>query len=267
MAKQSGIHQLRGKVGEHSYYKQTGVASGLVRSINQGMSARVKTSEEYANVRLNNAEFGQGGRIASVLARYITPKYRPMILPFSQSKMAKIVLEYIKNDTTAPWGQRNITPANSGEMQVAALNSVVKNRFEDFGFNLNIDEEATEFNVDATVQTVNKLAAIGADGLDVRFLAISTWIGTYDVANKRYDNSYARANIYDNDLTPVKTSSSITFKYALRPAPPQDWPAFLAGRTGLVILLPYRTINGQKHTLQEHCTFKAFILQDGDVNL
>lgn len=267
MAKQSGLHQLRGKVGEHSYYKQTGVANGLVRSINPGLSQRVKTSEEYANVRLNNAEFGQGGRIAAVLAQYITPKYRPMILPFSQSKMAKIVLEYIKNDNTAPWGQRNITTANSGEMQVAALNSVVKNRFEDFGLDLNVDEEHTTLTVACKPETINKLSAIGAEGFVVRFLAISTWIGTFDTgAAKRYDNSYARANIYETDFENPSAEDKAEFTYALRPAPPRDWPAFVAHRTGLVILLPYRTINGQNYTLQEHCTFKAFLLDDGVVS-
>lgn len=266
MAKQSGLHQLRGKVGEHSYYKQTGVQSGLVRSINQGMSQRVKTSAEYANVRLNNAEFGQGGRLAAVLAQYITPKYRPMILPFSQSKMAKIILEYIKNDTTAPWGQRNITAANSGEMQVSALNAVVKNRFDDYGLKLSVDEETSVLTIEATSETLNKFSAIGADGCDVRFLAISTWIGTYDTYNRRYDQSFARANIYDEETFEPQVGDDISFTYTLRPAPPAGWPAFAAMRTGLVILLPYRTINGQKHTLQEHCSFKAFILEDGDVN-
>lgn len=266
MAKQSGIHQLRGKVGEHSYYKQTGVASGLVRSINQGMSARVKTSDEYANVRLNNAEFGQGGRIAAVLAQYITPKYRPMILPFSQSKMAKIVLEYIKNDSTAPWGQRNITPENSGEMQVAALNSVVKNRFEDFGLVLIVNEETTSLTVTCKSETVNKLSAIGAEGFEIRFLSISTWIGTFDKGTaKRYAPSHARAYIYQTDFENPSAEENFEFTYGLRPAPPAGWPAFGAYRTGLVILLPYRTINGQKFTLQEHCTFKAFLLNDGVV--
>lgn len=266
MAKQSGIHQLRGKVGEHSYYKQTGVASGLVRSINQGMSQRVKTSDEYANVRLNNAEFGQGGRIAAVLARYITPKYRPMVLPFSQSKMAKIVLEYIKNDTSAPWGERNIVAANSGEMQVAALNAVVKNRFADYGFQLSVDEETTTLTMRASAETVSKLSAIGADGLDVRFLATTTWIGTYDEGNRRYSPSYARANIYDDELSDLTAESYVDIPYALRPAPPAGWPAFVATRTGVVILMPFRSINGLKHTLQEHCTFNAFILEDGQVN-
>lgn len=257
---------MRGKVGEHSYYRQTGIASGLVRSINQAMSSRVKNDESFANTRLNNAEFGQAGRIASVLAQYISPKFRPMVLPFSQSKMAKVILEYIKTDTESDWGQRNIVAANSGEMQVAALNSVVKNRFEDFGFSLSIDEETGELTVEVTSETVSKVSAIGASGIDFRFVATTTWLGTFLESTGKYADSYARANVYDDRLNAPRDSNEVVFHYSLRPAPPQGWPAIMAERTGVLIVMPYRTVNGENYTLQEHCTFKAFIIQDGAVN-
>lgn len=266
MAKQSGLHQIRGKVGEHSYYKQTGVSSGLIRSINQAMSARVKTDAAFLNTRLNNAEFGQAGRLASVLAQYITPKFRPMVLPFSQSKMAKIILEYIKSDSTSLWGRRNITATNSGDMQVAALNTVVKNRFDEFGLSLSVDEETTTLSYNCSAQTVSKLQAIGADGIDFRFAAAGTWIGTYNNADKKYSPSYARANIYDNEMTEIAAGDGDSFTYTLRSAPPQGFPAFMAERTGIFIVMPFREVNGEKYTLQENCTFKAFILEDGPVN-
>lgn len=266
MAKQSGLHQLRGKVGEFSYYKQTGVSSGLIRSINQGMSARVKTSDEYANVRLNNAEFGQGGRIASVLAQYINPKYRPMVLPFSQAKMAKIILEYIKTDTSAPWGQRNIVADNSGEMQVAALNAVSKNRFDDFGVSLDIDEETTTMHVSLSDETVNKLAAIGASGFTYIFSAIGTWIGTFSDGSNRYSPTLPQSNVYSGEFDSPQSGDDTDLQYSIPSAPPARWPAFQATRTGLFIIMPYRTINNQQYILQEHCTFKAFIIDDGPVN-
>lgn len=266
MAKQSGIHQLRGKVGEHSYYRQTGIVPGLVRSINQGMSSRVKTDEAFANTRLNNAEFGQAGRLASVFAQYITPKFRPMVLPFSQSKMAKIILEYIKNDTTAPWGERNITQNNSGEVQVAALNGVVKNRFEDFGLKLVINEETGTLTVTSSVELVNKLAAIGADGVNFRFLATTTWVGEYSRLVRGYAPSGPRFNAYDNDFANPDDDDDVTIEYTVPAAPAADAPAFGAQRTGILIVLPYRTINGGQHILQEHCTFKAFVIVDGAVN-
>lgn len=260
---------MRGKVGEHSYYRQTGIVSGLVRSINQGMSARVKNDDAFANTRLNNAEFGQAGRIASVLAQYITPKFRPMVLPFSQSKMAKIILEYIKVDSTAPWGQRNITQGNSQEMQVSALNSVVKNRFEDFGLSLSNDEEGSSLTLVTSTETINKLSAIGADGMEVRFLAITTWIGIFgqSYGQGHYFPSYPRANVYNNAFVEPSAGDDMQFEYTLRPAPPQGAPVIEAVRTGLVILFPYRTVNGGRHILQEHCTFKAFALNvDGAIN-
>lgn len=265
MAKQSGIHQLRGKVGEHSYYRQTGIVPGLVRSINQGMSSRVKTDEAFANTRLNNAEFGQAGRLASVLAQYITPKFRPMVLPFSQAKMAKLILEYIKQDSTSPWGQRNITQSNSGDVQVAALNSVVKNRFEDFGFGLVVDEETGTLTASSSVETVNKAAAIGADGIIMRFVASATWVGNYTRLLNEYAPSAAKANVYEENYDEITDDGDMIFNYTIPAAPSAGAPAFAAERTGILIVLPYRTVNGQSHILQEYCTYKAFIIEDGAV--
>lgn len=264
MAKQSGIHQLRGKVGEHSYYRQTGVSSGLVRSINQGMSARVKTSEEYANVRLNNREFGQAGRLAAMLANYIQPKFRPMVLPFSQSKMAKVLLEFLKTDTTAPWGGRNLVVANSGDAQVTALNAVVKNRFEDWGIQITGDEENSSISFATTEETLAKAAAIGASGVNVRTLATASWIGTYNEGEQKYAPSFARANAYDDEVN-LDDVSTWDVTYTLRPAPSPGWPAFQAQRMAIAIILPYRTVNNVDHILQEHCTYFAWIIADGRI--
>lgn len=264
MAKQSGLHQLRGKVGEHSYYKQTGIASGLVRSINQAMSSRVKTDEAYANTRLNNREFGQAGRLAAMLAQYISPKFRPMVLPFSQSKMAKVLLEYIKNDTTAEWGCRNLTTANSGNAQVAALNAVVKNRFEDFGIHIKGDEETNSVTFTPTDQTAEKCRSIGATGYLVRFIASTSWIGTYMATDQKYAPSYARGNRYDHDFN-FDDTEDVKQQYILRPVPPDGWPAFAAVRIGIAIILPYREVNSVVHTLQEQCSYYAWVLADGEI--
>lgn len=252
MAKQSGLHQIRGKVGEHSYYKQTGVSSGLIRSINQGMSERVKTSEEYANVRLNNAEFGQAGRIAKVLGMFISPKYRPMILPFSQSKMCKIILNAIKKDTTADWGKRNVSSANDGRIVlIDALNSVRKNDPESYGVSLGIVEDNLRVATDDTLCPA-KLNSIGADGYNIRVIAASPWIGTYGTDG--YGDSYARGNFYDYEK--VHADSEQLVDYSFRPAPPQGWPAFMQ-QFFVVIIMPYREVNGTSYILQEHCTYFA----------
>lgn len=267
MAKQSGLHQLRGKVGEHSYYRQTGITAGLVRSINAALSSRVKTDAAYANTRLNNREFGQAGRLASMLANYISPKFRPMVLPFSQSKMAKVLLEFIKLDTTAPWGGRNLTVVNSGQAQVDALNAVVKNRFDEWGIQISGDEETTTVTFALTDQTLQKVLSIGASGFVLKFVASTSWIGTYSANDEKYAQSFARGNVQEEpvSLSNVESGATYDMQYTLRPAPPTGWPAFMAGRMGVAIVLPYREVNGVQHTLQEHCTYFAWELADGQI--
>lgn len=263
MAKQSGIHQLRGKVGEHSYYRQTGVSSGLVRSINQGMSARVKESAEYANVRLNNAEFGQAGRISATIAKYINPKYRAMVLPFSQSKMAKVLLEYLKIDSTHPWGERNLISANSGEAQVEALNAVAKNAFDEYGISIVGDEENNTIVATTSQQTVEKLAAIGADGFSMRLVVFTTWIGTYN--NGKYAPSNAIGNTYVQATSSIDADTDYEFTYSLRPAPDPGLNVLVAQRCAVLMVLPTRKINNVNHTLQEHCTYFAWQIRDGQI--
>lgn len=252
MAKQSGLHQIRGKVGEHSYYKQSGVSSGLIRSINQGMSSRVKTAAEYANTRLNNAEFGQAGRIAGVLGQLVTPKYRPMILPFSQSKMAKSLLEAIKTKTGA-WGQRNLAATDTPQF-VTALNLVHKNDPAEWGlsFSINSDDQFV-ISSDGTLFDA-KISAIGASGAKLTVLACRPWIGTYSATDDKYAGSYARANIYQSQI--IDGGTDVEIDYEFRPAPPAGWPAFSVDFF-VVVVLPYRSINGTDHILQEHCTFIA----------
>lgn len=259
MAKQSGIHQLKGKVGEMSYYQTTGISGGLVRRINQGLSERVKTDEAFANTRLNNAEFGQAGAIAAVLARFIVPKFRPMVLPFSQAKIAKYLLEAIKQ-STGNWGERNVMDTY-GEIFSEALNLTAKNPAEVFISDLSDGDEAGQVVVSLAPTFEQKINDIGATGADIKLVSAAPWIGTYSAANKRYGQSYARGLDYLSEVE--GTYDDITFEdVEYRPAPPAGWPAYRA-EFYIVIVLPYRTINGVKHTLQEHCTFKAFSTAQG----
>lgn len=264
MAKQSGIHQLRGKVGEMSYYKTTGIAAGLVRSINQGLSGRVKTGDEYANTRLNNAEFGQAGRIASILGRSVTPKFRPMILPFSQSRMAQLLLEYIKMDT-AQWGKRNLTTANLVEANTAALNAVAKNDFSNLGLTLSVNQDSDELNIETSASTINLLESWGADGFFFRLINNNPWIGIYSEIQGRYAASFGHANVREGQLDDPGEGDELTLSIDDVPAPPTGWPA-ISTQFAILVAMPYRTIAGVSHILQEHCTFKAFAINPGMVN-
>lgn len=251
MAKQSGLHQLRGKVGEHSYYRQTGIVPGLVRSINQGLSARVKSGAEYVNTRLNNAEFGQACRIAGALGKLVVPKFRPMILPFSQSKMAKDILEVIKMGTGS-WGQRNVSATDTDAL-IATLNSVAKNDFSTYGVRL--DQPNDSYTVDSPTVT-SKLLSIGADGYDLRICRCVVRAGVYSAAENKYAQTIPLALTEVISGVDAEGGGEIEVTFPTLPAGPFVDLSFF-----LVIILPYREINSVKHVLQEACTYSAFAVE------
>lgn len=251
MAKQSGLHQIRGKVGEHSYYRQSGVSAGLIRQINQGMSQRVKTGEEYANTRLNNAEFGHACAIAGVLGKTVSPKFRPMMLTFSQSKMAKVILDAIKRQTGS-WGQRSIPDGDAGhQILVDALASVRKNDPANYGISITGDSAGVEITAD-NVSAAAFLSAIGADGFNIMLVRNNIQVGNYVAALRGYEYTYRVWNVGTGYVEPGDDSSiSVT-----TPQLPPVTEGY-ANTYGLdvIVIMPVRTINGTQHILQEYCTY------------
>ena len=105
MAKQKGIHQIKGKVGDMSYYQSAGVPGGLIRRIPEGLSSRVKTADEYANTRLNNDEFKNAAAIATLAFRAVPSRKSSMMRRFAVAEMIKEALRYIK-EGSGSWGVR-----------------------------------------------------------------------------------------------------------------------------------------------------------------
>ena len=260
MAKQSGLHQIRGKVGEHSYYKQTGVSSGLIRSINQGMSARVKTSEEYANTRLNNGEFGGAANVAGLLGKMVTPKFRPMILPFSQSKMAKALLD-LARQSNLPWGARVVSAADTPEI-AAILSAQSKRDHADF-VTLSVTRgSATAATVAAsfTAEQASLMAGLGINQLTITAVQIDLATGKYNNVTGKIQDGYIRkrdtATVMDLEgVAPgegFQNSEDITVG-SFAPTP----ELYTAHQLVVFVVMPVRLIATVSHVLQEYCSFYA----------
>ena len=267
MAKQSGIHQLRGKVGEMSYYRQTGVAVGLVRAINQAMSGRVKTGDEYANTRLNNAEFGHACKIAGALGASVVPKWRPMILPFSQSKLAKSVLSLIKLDSSAgtTWGTRSLTQADLTNA-IDSLNSLAKTPFDRYITDLTISDvtttaparEAIKIYVDENADINAYMAGINADRVRIYVGVYDFKVGKYVSASAAYGDvmSIPLGQYNETDDTPAAVDlGEITYRASYAPPTSDQVGGLLVG----LVVVPLRTINGTAFELQEYASFKNFL--------
>lgn len=262
MAKQSGIHQIRGKVGEMSYYSQTGVSSGLLRKINQGLSDRVKTGEEYANTRLNNTEFGAACNVAGLLGQMVQPKFRPMVLPFSQSKMAKEILR-IARLHEQNWGQRVVTGDDTAKL-CDILSSTSKRNINEF-VSLGITRTSNvlaELSYSITSDQTNLLASLGVNNITLKAtqfdLATGQWSPLAEMMATGYFYTRNGVLLLDNeDFTPG---------VALNGSEDLDVDQFIpeANHSGhqivVFILLPQREVNGIYHVLQEYCSFVAMPL-------
>lgn len=255
MAKQSGLHQIRGKVGEHSYYRQSGVENGLIRRINQGMSNRVKTGAEFANTRLNNKEFKVAANMAKAFGAMILPKYRPMLLNFSQSKLTKGFLEILKRNT-GDWGLRYLIAANNSQM-LDVVNSLAKLPFFGQVTLTGTQTDNVNYVVEISDSDVEMLISKGADGVLTRIQYRSVYGAKYT------DDTF---DMYIGSVTaPTGTSTILD--------PDDQWREMgSVTRTShvawtetdrvfdevSVTLMPYKVVNGQQYILQELCSFAIF---------
>lgn len=262
MAKQRGLHQIKGKVGEYSYYSQTGVSGGLIRKINEGLSARVKTDAAYANTRLNNQEFGAAADTAALLGRSVNPKFRPMILPFSQSKMAKEVLK-VARQGSASWGQRVVTSADTAKL-CDILTAQSKLTAADFVTCTVVRDSATEATLGCatSVDQVNMMVALGIDRLSVSAvqydIATGQWVPLAHEMSTGYLAKKDGAMIFDEEDIQPGSADSNSETITVATFVPE---ANHAGHQIVVfVLMPAREINGTSHILQEYCSFVAMPL-------
>lgn len=267
MAKQLGIHQIRGKVGERSYYKTKGVETGISRSINQGLSARVKNGEEYANTRLNNAEFKNANAIATAAFKSVANRKNGMMRNFAIAAMTKAALEDIKQGN-GNWGAR-IPATELDTLIVSLLENFAKGGAYDGAFGHVSSVELTNagaFTVEVTLDsaTATALADLGITG----FYAVPSKCLAGEILVDDLPRLFAGNAVGipvdqtlvldgDNDWEmsgTVATPASVGMSpsgYAF--ATDDEKHGFYV----VVSVLPYRTLNGERHTLQEYCTYFA----------
>lgn len=261
---------MRGKVGEMSYYRTKGVTAGVVRRINQGMSQRVKTGDEYANTRLNNAEFKNANAIATAAFNSVNTRKRGMMRNFAVAEMTKRALDDIKQGTQ-PWGLR---------MPVTELDQLICDMLENYakggrydgqygtfdGVSLNSDGEYT-IELTLSVEQAQALLAQGIDGYyvvpskclageivvdDLPRLFSGSAIGT--PTSMTPSTSEEEVHEFTGSLADPSSVGMSPSGYEFAKSDPNH--GFFVCAT----ILPFRNVGSQRFTLQEYCTFVAIPL-------
>lgn len=270
MAKQSGIHQLRGKVGEMSYYRTKGVQAGVVRRINQGMSQRVKTGDEYINTRLNNAEFKNANAIATAAFNSVNTRKRGMMRNFAVAEMTKRALEDIKQGTQS-WGVR--TPVTELDQLICDMleNYAKGGRYDgQFGTLTSAtleDSGSYEIHFELSAEQSEQLRSLGVDGM--LFVPSKCLAGEILVDGLPRLFSGSAIGLPTTVTPDVTQQVNVTMTGGV--ATPASVGMSQSGYTFAcsdakhgfylcISILPYRRVGSQQYTMQELCTYIAIPL-------
>lgn len=269
MPKQKGLYQLHGKAQGMCYYSQAGVKLPLMRTINQGMSERVKTSDEFENTRKNNAEFALANKMATSLYNFIYPNWRSMFRRFTIPYITARLLEELKNGT-GDWGERHLdksvgivfTPiinlyakAHSYQGQFGVFTSTLTNFTNTYVNYYTYNRLRLMIDHD----TIMRLKSQGVDGLVVYWRCL---IGMNETIYESYLSSVSYSHLIFN--------SSDTYLY-VQPDPlvgtefgvsPIVLSTFMAQSTSGVlnsaVICPYRQSGNERIILQKQCTYIVF---------
>lgn len=263
MAKQSGIHQLNGKLRGVSYYRQKYVKDGLARTINEGMSDRVKNAPEYANTRKNASEFGASGSTVGAGIRVLSKKWRYILNPFATGMAQKDMLRILKQDTTGDWGERGFEGAAWKDALCAAITAQSKNSFVQDVKPIPVSVSAAStagqvsvsFVINYTQGDFQNLAARGAEGIIIELYRVKITPATFIDPEVGYSKATSDFIFVDgSDMIEIGSTGSMDLSNSI-PGSLTDFaddaPSMFAM---LMVCLPYKMINNTPHTLQELCS-------------
>lgn len=153
MAKQRGIVQLSGRVDNLCYYQQKRVRGGLVRRINLAMSDRVKSGDEYANLRTANSFFGACSMVAAALLNLMNRRLFFMTRADRQSYLTTQVYRHFRNTGRNVESSNAILIAEDAQSIPAIFNTLFKVRASNFFMDLPILRREVPFG-GTTVLTI-----------------------------------------------------------------------------------------------------------------
>jgi len=121
MAKQKGIFQLQGTIGNITFFKSK--SGYLVKGKSEIAAGKIATDPAFTRTRENNAEFSRASKASKLLRQAL----RSVILHASDRYMVGRLLQnmmrVIKEDSTSVRGQRNVIDGEAALLQGFEFNA------------------------------------------------------------------------------------------------------------------------------------------------
>lgn len=137
MAKQRGIHQIKGKINNLCYYEQKYVRGGLIRRINEAMSERLKTDPVFENTRYYNTIFGACSTFAKYFLSIFGNRSKFLFLPYRQAVLTRYFFDYKSfRDSTSGYPRIGFL-TEAGDPWVFLIDNLMKNKLSNIFPSLN----------------------------------------------------------------------------------------------------------------------------------
>lgn len=132
MAKQRGIHQIKGKINNLCYYEQKYVKGGLIRRINEAMSERLKSDPAFANTRHANAIFGGASMCAGALLEFFSSRATYLFKPYRQALLTKLVMKDLSTQSATSAFPAFLPNSQMVRNFPSVIDNIVKNKLRDY---------------------------------------------------------------------------------------------------------------------------------------
>ncbi len=172
MAKQRGIHQIKGKINNLCYYEQKYVRGGLIRRINEAMSERLKTDPAFERTRQANFIFGACSSYARFVLSYFGSRNTFLFIPYRQAILTRLIHTYFLRYETGSVLPTIYLPRATEPALELLLDEVVKNKlsldFSDIPRRIEISLDVPEVTITLSSASLeNYLSKYGGIGVRV----------------------------------------------------------------------------------------------------
>lgn len=265
MPKQGSLHKINGKAdGRSYYYSQNG--GWLSRTINPGMSERVKTAPEFANTRRNGKEFGSIGMLCGNIVRSISSRWRFILDPITTGKYVKEVYNLLRSKAGV-WGQRTLGPIEN-PLIYPMLNKYSKNDLP-----LSVASKFAQGSVTVVADSTSQIQVNGETGIDLpegwaeELVAKGADIVRFQlVALRSVDPGYSGDgdNYTMKGVTEMKIidtlDANVTGEYTMfddtyTPFVGHEWDTNETPCAVGLVVLPMKTVGSNRYVMQELCSF------------
>lgn len=160
MAKQRGIHQIKGKINNLCYYEQKYVRGGLIRRINEAMSERLKTDPVFVNTRRANTIFGGASLCAGAILEFFSSRATYLFKPYRHAILTKFVKKYLSavvlNNNFPTYLTRTLMYSSFSNI----IDNIVKNKLRDYFPSIAYQYNALDLSIEHEIEIpFNELVA------------------------------------------------------------------------------------------------------------